>query len=143
MGNFLKNNIIQPFVKGSTVGATQLATGSSSERPGGPSEGQVRLNTTSDFLEYYNDGGWVNIAKAGFATVSKTTVVFGDASTTSFTNFFDTAPADENSVIVVVGNVIQEPTQAYTISGRDITFTSAPPNTHRIYAFTGFDSTSA
>lgn len=143
MGNFLKNTIIPPFVKGSTVGATQLATGVSADRPGGPSEGQVRLNTTSDFLEYYNDGSWINIAKAGFATVTKTTVVFGDGSTTTYNSFFSSAPSDVNSVIVVVGNVIQEPTQAYTISGTNITFTSPPPNTHRIYAFTGFDSTSA
>tara|TARA_Y100000114_G_scaffold144477_1_gene153094 strand:- start:3145 stop:3579 length:435 start_codon:yes stop_codon:yes gene_type:complete len=143
MGNFLKNNIVNPFAKGSTTGATQIATGVSAERPGGPLEGQMRLNTTSDFMEYYNDGGWINIAKAGFATITKTTVVFGDGSTTVFNGFFGSAPPDENSVIVVVGNVIQEPDQAYTISGTNITFTSAPPNTHRIYALTGFDSTSA
>ena len=32
-------------------------------------------------------------------------------------------------------------TASYTISGRDITFTSPPPNTHRIYAIEGFDAT--
>jgi len=65
----------------------------------------------------------------------------GNGSTTTFTDFFTTAPADVKNVIVVVGNVVQEPTQSYTVSGRNITFTSAPPNTHRIYAFVGFDST--
>jgi len=143
MGNFLKSNIFSPFAKGSSVGATQLATGASADRPGGPLEGQIRLNLTSDFLEYYNDGSWVNIAKAGFAQVTKTSVQVGDGSTTVFSSFFASAPSDANSVIVVVGNVIQEPTQAYTISGTNITFTSPPPNTHRIYALTGFDSTSA
>lgn len=144
MGNFLKRYTpFTQFAKGNTFGATQIATGASSDRPAAPSEGGLRLNTTSDFFEYYNDGSWVNIAKAGFATISKTTVVFGDGSTTSFASFFASSPPDDNSVIVVVGNVIQEPTAAYTISGTSITFTSPPPNTHRIYAMTGFDSTSA
>jgi hypothetical protein len=144
MANFLKRySPFTQFAKGNTVGATQIAAGTSSDRPAAPAVGELRLNTTSDLYEYYNDGAWVNIAKAGVATVSKTTVVFGDGSTTSFAGFFASAPPDENSVIVVVGNVIQEPTAAYTISGTSITFTSPPPDTHRIYAMTGFDSTSA
>ena len=39
--------------------------------------------------------------------------VTGDGSATSFTNFFATAPADENNVIVVVGNVVQEPRSGF------------------------------
>ena len=97
----------------------------------------------NNVLEFYTGSAWGNIAQAGTATVTKSTPVTGDGTTTVFSNFFATAPADENNVIVVVGNVIQEPDQAYTISGRDITFASPPPNTHRIYAFEGFDSTDA
>lgn len=81
------------------------------------------------------------MSRSGNASITKTTVVTGDGTSTAFTNFFASAPDDENNVIVIVGNVIQEPDAAYTISGRDITFTSPPPNTHRIYALVGFDST--
>ncbi len=34
--------------------------------------------------------------------------------------------ASQNSLLVVYGNVIQEPGVAYTVSGTNITFTSAP-----------------
>ena len=143
MANFLKGRTNENLVKGHDVGATGIATGSTSQRPSDSNTGDIRFNTDNNVLEFYTGSAWGNIAQAGTVTVTKSTPVTGDGSTTVFSNFFATAPADENNVIVVVGNVIQEPDQAYTISGRDITFTSAPPNTHRVYAFEGFDSTDA
>jgi hypothetical protein len=144
MANFVKNySPFTNFAKASTVSGTQIAVGTSAQRNAAPQAGELRLNTTTNLLEVYKNGAFENIAIAGFSTVTKTTVAFGDGSTTSFASFFATAPTDENSVIVVVGNVVQEPTAAYTISGTSITFTSPPPTTHRIYALAGFDSTSA
>jgi hypothetical protein len=144
MANFLKQFTPSPnMIKKPVESGTQLARGNSSQRSADPMDGEIRLNTDTSRLEVYDGAGYKTIALQGFATVSKTTVVTGDGSTTTFTSFFSTAPSDENSVIVVVGNVIQEPGQAYTISGTDITFTSPPPDTHRIYALVGFDSTSA
>ena len=55
----------------------------------------------------------------------------GDASTTDFTM---SKSANVNAVRVVVENVIQDPTVAYTCSGTTLTFTSAPPTgTNNIY----------
>ena len=56
----------------------------------------------------------------------------GDASTTAFTL---SQPSTTNNLRVVVENVIQDPTVAYTVSGTTLTFTSAPPTgTANIYA---------
>lgn len=121
--------------------STTIASGSTAQRPSSPVASDFRYNTDTDKVEFYNGTAWKNLSRAGDAAITKTTVVTGNGSDTTFNNFFTTAPESVNSVIVVVGNVVQEPTTAYTISSRDITFTSPPPNTHRIYAFEGFDST--
>ena len=56
----------------------------------------------------------------------------GDASTTAFTL---SQPSTTNNLRVVVENVIQDPTVAYSVSGTTLTFTSAPPSgTANIYA---------
>ena len=41
--------------------------------------------------------------------------------------------ASQNSLLVVYGNVIQEPGVAYTVSGTNITFTSAPVTGTSLY----------
>ena len=56
----------------------------------------------------------------------------GDGSTTAFTL---SQPSTTNDLRVVVENVIQDPTVAYSVSGTTLTFTSAPPTgTNNIYA---------
>jgi hypothetical protein len=55
----------------------------------------------------------------------------GDGSTVAFTM---SLPSTTNNVRVVVENVIQDPTVAYSVSGTTLTFTSAPPSgTNNIY----------
>ena len=55
----------------------------------------------------------------------------GDASTTDFTM---SKSANVNAVRVVVENVVQDPSVAYTCSGTTLSFTSAPPTgTNNIY----------
>ena len=41
--------------------------------------------------------------------------------------------ASQNSLLVVYGNVIQEPGIAYTVTGTTITFTSAPAASTSLY----------
>ena len=127
------------FLKSKSSGVS-TASGTTAERPAVAGKGTFRFNETTSRMEYYDGSAFRSITPQGTTAMVLDTAT-GDGSQTAFTNFFTTAPADENNVIVVVGNVVQEPDQAYTISGRDITFTSAPPNTHRIYSFAGFDST--
>ena len=130
MGYFVKSNI----------SGIPTASGTSAERPTVAKKGTFRFNETTTRMEYYDGTAFRSMTPQGTLGMALDTAS-GDGSATTFTNFFTTAPADENNVIVVVGNVPQEPDQAFTISGRNITFTSAPPNGHRIYAFIGFDST--
>ena len=55
----------------------------------------------------------------------------GNGSTTAFTM---SLPTVTNDVRVVVENVIQDPTVAYSVSGTTLTFTSAPPTgTNNVY----------
>jgi len=131
MGYFVKSNI----------SGIPTASGTSAERPTVAKKGTFRFNETTTRMEYYDGTAFRSMTPQGTVAMIKDGNVTGDGSATTFSNFFATAPVDENNVIVVVGNVVQEPDQAFTISGRNITFTSAPPNTHRVYAFVGFDTT--
>ena len=45
------------------------------------------------------------------------------------------------NVLVFIDNVYQEPTENYTVSGTNITFTSAPHSGARIFGIVGFDNT--
>ena len=56
----------------------------------------------------------------------------GNGSTTAFT--LSRAVASVNQIEAVIENVVQNPSDAYTVSGNTITFTSAPPSgTNNIY----------
>ena len=55
-------------------------------------------------------------------------------------NMLGSAVADENNVLIFINNVFQEADVAYTIAGTTVTFTSAPPNMHKIVALRGFDT---
>ena len=118
-----------------------ISAGTTAERPSAGVNGDIRFNTDTSRVEYFDGSAFRSVTPQGTKNIIKDGNSIGDGSTTVFSNFFATAPVDENNVIVIVGNVLQEPDQAYTISGRDITFTSPPPDTHRVYAFVGFDST--
>ena len=118
-----------------------ISAGTTAERPSAGVNGDIRFNTDTSRVEYFDGSAFRSVTPQGTKNIIKDGNAIGDGSTTVFSNFFATAPVDENNVIVIVGNVLQEPDQAYTISGRDITFTSPPPDTHRVYAFVGFDST--
>ena len=61
----------------------------------------------------------------GFITTVKDTFS-GDNSTTGFT--LSKAPSGVGDLEVFVGNVQQEPTIAYSVSGATLTFTEAPPS---------------
>ena len=71
-----------------------------------------------------------NEPAVAFTSTTKDTFS-GDASTTDFTM---SKSANVNAVRVVVENVVQNPTVAYTCSGTTLSFTSAPPTgTNNIY----------
>jgi len=120
MGTFLKNREIQ---SGST--GIRIPTGTAANRPDQPVFGQIRFNTDSSLVEFYNGTAWVSLSAGG--SVSYTVDDFtGDGSTEVFV--MSEAESDETQIIVFVGSIYQDPATAYTVDGGfNITFTSTPP----------------
>ncbi len=127
-------------VSGSTD-ALRVPVGTTGQRPTGAT-GIIRFNTTTGTYEGCQDGStFVSFATAGDTpTISKVSTT-GDGSTTTFSGFFSSAPAAVANVLVFIDNVYQEPTENYTVSSTNITFTSAPHSGARIFAIVGFDNT--
>jgi len=127
-------------VSGSTD-ALRLPNGTTGQRPTGAT-GIIRFNTSTGKYEGCADGStFVDFATAGDTPTFTKESTTGDGSTTTFTGFFSSAPESANNVFVYVDNVYQEPTENYSVSGTNITFTSAPHSAARIFAITGADNT--
>lgn len=127
-------------VSGSTD-AVRLPVGTTAQRPTAAT-GIIRFNTTTGKYEGSADGStFIEFATAGSTPTFTKESATGDGSTTTITGFFSSAPESANNVFVYIDNVYQEPTENYSVSGTNITFTSAPHNGARIFAITGADGT--
>jgi hypothetical protein len=127
-------------ISGSTD-AVNLPQGNTAARPTAAA-GIIRFNTQTGQYEGCQDGStYVNFAIAGDAPTFTKESTTGDGSTSTFSGFFSSAPESANNVFVYIDNVYQEPTENYTVSGTNITFTSAPHSGARIFAITGADNT--
>jgi len=104
-----------------TTTALQIAVGNTAQRPGTPSTGDLRFNTTNTSVEVYNGTGWENVGQDTTTITSQT--FSGDNSTVAFTL---NASATTASVIVSINGTVQAPTTAYAVSGTTLTFTEAP-----------------
>jgi len=100
--------------------ALTVPSGTTAQRPSG-STGDIRVNTSTGYLEYYNGSGWQDLAPSA---VSSTLDTFaGDDSTTVFTLSTSTST---NDVIITHNGVVQIATTAYSISDTTLTYTEAP-----------------
>jgi len=127
---------------GSKTDAVLLPQGNTAARPTAAT-GIIRFNSETGSYEGSTDGStYVSFAIAGGTPTFTKETATGDGSTTTFTGFFSTAPESANNVFVYIDNVYQEPTENYSVSGTNITFTSAPHSGARIFAITGADGTS-
>jgi len=130
-----------PLDGSGSTGAFRLPVGNTAQRPTGAT-GIIRFNSQTGQYEGCQDGStFVNLAIAGSAPTFTKETATGDGSSTTFSGFFSTAPENVNNVFVYIDNVFQEPTENYTVSGTNITFTSAPHSAARIFAITGADNT--
>lgn len=120
MGDFLKNRKLK---SGST--SVVVPGGSAAQRPDYPVFGQFRYNTDIAKLEFYNGTSFIPITTADDVTYTVDTFA-GDGSTDVFT--MTVSESVPSAIIVFVGSIYQDSTSAYTVSGFDITFTSAPPD---------------
>lgn len=137
MARLVKNSVFTTVKD--QFSATKLPNGPTGSRPGEPSTGEVRYNTTSGNVEFFDGTAFQNVAIKGNVSITKDSFT-GDGSTVSFV--LSLTPSDENNILVFVGNVFQNPDVAYTLSGATITFSSPPPDTHTVVVLHGFDSTS-
>ena len=121
--------------------AVRLPSGNTSARPTAAA-GIIRFNSQTGQYEGCQDGStFVDFAIAGDAPTFTKESATGDGSTTTFAGFFSSAPESANNVFVYIDNVYQEPTENYSVSSTNITFTSAPHSAARIFAITGADNT--
>ena len=105
-----------------TSTALGIAVGNTAQRPGSPTAGDMRFNTTTGFVEIYDGSQWENVGGSEFGSITSQTLS-GDNSTVAFTL---NQAASTAGVIVSINGTIQEPTSSYSVSSTTITFTEAP-----------------
>ena len=122
-----------------------IPSGTTAQRPG-IYAGVIRYNSETGKYEGSTDlSTWNAFAMEGHAETINKDVFTGDGSTATFT-FSNVSNATAgsgnngaNGLIVYIDNVLQEPTQNYTITNTTITLDSAPHASARIVVLQGFD----
>ena len=99
-----------------------LPVGTTAQRPGSPTEGEIRYNSTLDVVEVFTNATWEEVGDSVSATLTNETFD-GDGSDTTFTL---SNSASTNTVFVSINGVVQVPTTDYAVSGTTLTFTTAP-----------------
>ena len=101
--------------------------GTTAQRPGSPTDGTIRYNSSTEQLEIYDGTAWDGLSDSTSAISSET--FDGDGSTTAFTL---ASAATTNTIFVSMNGTLQIPTSAYTVSGTTLTFTEAPATGDKI-----------
>jgi len=134
MGGYIKNVELS-----SASGAIRVPVGATVTRPETPVNGQIRFNTDSERFEiYYN--AWKDIAILGTVNIEKDTFT-GDGVTSTFT--LSITPSSTKVILVFVGNVNQNPDDAYYLMGANITFYNPPPAGQTVIVLHNYASTDA
>lgn len=134
MGRLVKNPQLSPNAGIAASGL--MPGGTTAERPDATKDGQMRYNETTSALEYTTDAGstWTQVGATGLTAVVVDSVTGADGVKTLFQagDGVSQSIAAATDVLIFIGGVYQTPTVTYTVSGTDITFTSAPPNLETI-----------
>ena len=126
------------------TGCIDIAVGTTAQRPGSPTSGMFRFNSTLSKFEGHDGSAWGEIGGGGggasfyINTLSSSSNTGGGSATFNGTAYrfqISNAPATGNAaqMLVSVGGVIQkansgtsQPSEGYAISGNDIIFGAAP-----------------
>ena len=107
------------------TGAIIVPVGTTGERPGLTGnvdvDGMLRLNSSSNQLEYYANGSWT-VAGSAFTIIAAESFS-GNGVQTVFTL---SASSTTAGTLVSINGVLQIPVTAYSISSTSLTFTEAP-----------------
>lgn len=101
--------------------ALYIPIGNTLQRPGSPDPGAVRFNTTTTSLEVWDGTTWA--AATNDLSVISNQTINPNGSTDTFT--LDQSTIAE-AIIVTINGLNQTPTEDYTVSGDQITFTTTP-----------------
>jgi len=127
-------------IKGAVIAAVEIPAGATAERPAASKAGDLRFNTDTNKMEYFDGSAFVQFSKEGAVPVTQDSFT-GDGSTAAFTMSQAVTSNQAQRIVVAVGNVYQNPASAYTLSGTTITFTSPPGSAENITVIHGYDST--
>ena len=128
------------LIKAVDTKAIEVPAGATAERPVASKAGDLRFNTDTTKMEYFDGSSFVQFSKEGAVPVTQDSFT-GDGSTVAFTMSTSVTSNQTQRIVVAVGNVYQNPASAYTLSGTTITFTSPPGDTETITVIHGYDST--
>ena len=120
-GNILLDPNGTGYVKITGTNGFLPPVGSSGDRPVNPVEGLTRYNNSTNLLEFYNGTEWAIAGPNAAAITSQ--ALEGDGSTITFTLDKETST---EGIIVSINGTVQKPTDAYVVSGTQITFQEIP-----------------
>jgi hypothetical protein len=112
---------INSIVSFNATNSIKVPVGNSAQRPVG-STGQFRFNTTTNYLEVYDNNMWTQVGAPSYTLITDQQFN-GDGTTVVFTLSGNATTA---GTIVSINGVQQIPTTAYAVSGVTLTFTEAP-----------------
>ena len=127
-------------IKSVEQGSVEIPSGGTAARPSVAKAGDLRFNTDTGKMEYFDGSSFVQFSKEGNIAITQDSFT-GNGSTTAFTMSQAVTSNQPQRVIVAVGNVFQNPATAYTLNGTTITFTSAPGGSESVVVIHGIDST--
>jgi hypothetical protein len=112
---------VNSVVSFNATNSIKVPVGNSAQRPVGAT-GQFRFNTTTNYLEVYDNNAWTQVGAPSYTLITDQQFN-GDGTTVVFTLSGNATTA---GTIVSINGVQQIPTTAYAVSGVTLTFTEAP-----------------
>jgi len=109
------------IVSFNSTNSIRVPVGNSAQRPAG-STGQFRFNTTTNYLEVFDNNVWTQVGAPSYTLITDQQFN-GNGSQVIFTLSGNATTA---GTIVSINGVQQIPTTAYAVSGATLTFTEAP-----------------